>query len=48
MRFSLVISEKAELQIEKAAHWFFEQSSGLEKKFLMDLENQWILYQSTH
>lgn len=38
MRYSLVISEKAELQIEKAAHWFCEQSSGLEKKFLMDLE----------
>ena len=39
MNYGLVISERAILQIDKGAQWFFEQTPGLEKKFLLDLSN---------
>lgn len=38
MIYSLVVSDRAILQIDKAASWFFEQTPGLETKFLIDLD----------
>lgn len=38
MNFSLVVSDRAIQQIEKAASWFFEQSPGLEVKFIKEIE----------
>lgn len=38
MNFSLVVSDRAIQQIEKAATWFFEQSPGLEVKFIKEIE----------
>ena len=38
MSYSLVVSERAQLQLEKAALWFFEQTPGLEIEFLTDLD----------
>lgn len=37
MSYSLVVSERAQLQLEKATLWFFEQTPGLEIKFLIDI-----------
>lgn len=38
MKNALVISDRAQLQIDKAAQWFFEQIPGLEIKFLLELD----------
>lgn len=38
MKHALVVSERAQLQIDKAAQWFFDQLPGLEIKFLLDLD----------
>lgn len=38
MKYSLVVSQRAQLQVEKATQWFFEQTPGVEIKFLIDLE----------
>lgn len=38
MNYSLVISDLAILQTNKAAQWFFEQTPGLEIKFLTELD----------
>ena len=38
MSYSLLVSEKAQMQISKASQWFFEQSPGLELKFIHDLD----------
>jgi plasmid stabilization system protein ParE len=38
MSYSLVVSERAQLQLEKATLWFFEQAPGLEIKFLIDID----------
>lgn len=38
MNYSLVVSDKARFQIEKAIQWFFEQLPGLEIKFLSELD----------
>ncbi|MEN9977990.1 MAG: hypothetical protein RLZZ569_615 [Bacteroidota bacterium] len=40
MNYNLVVSDRAIQQIDKAADWFFEQTPGLEKKFLQDLSQQ--------
>jgi hypothetical protein len=38
MNFSLVVSDRAIQQIEKAATWFFELSPGLEVQFIKEIE----------
>jgi plasmid stabilization system protein ParE len=38
MIYSLVVSDRAILQIDKAASWFFEQTPRLETKFLIELD----------
>lgn len=38
MTYSLVVSDRAIQLIAKAAQWFFEQSPGLETKFLIELD----------
>ncbi len=43
MSFQIVLSERAQLHIQKAATWFFEQKPGLEKRFLTEL-NQAMMY----
>ena len=37
MSFHLVVSDRAQHTIKKAADWFFEQNPGLEIKFLKEL-----------
>lgn len=39
MTYSLVVGERAQMQIEKATNWFFDQTPGLEIKFLIQLNN---------
>ena len=38
MNYALVVGERAQMQIEKAANWFFDQTPGLEVKFLIQLD----------
>lgn len=38
MSFEVVVSERAQFHIQKAASWFFEQTPGLEVKFLQELD----------
>ena len=43
MKYKLFVSKKAVRQIEKAADWFNEQLSGIDEKFLDELDKN-ILY----
>lgn len=45
MNYSLVVGERAQMQITKAADWFFDQTPGLEIKFLIELDRAMIYIQ---
>jgi hypothetical protein len=47
MIYALVVGERAQMQIEKAANWFFDQTPGLEVKFLIQLNSAMIYIQNT-
>lgn len=45
MSYSLLVSDRAIMQTEKAVNWFFEMQPGLEIKFLLELDRGMIFIQ---